>query len=231
MSRRYLLRNALFVCFLACLSVNILIAQNATPPKTPLTNRDVLEMQKAGLTAAVIIAKIQAGPCAFDLSTSALKELKDAGVSDNITLVMVRAATPASPGASGSVVGDGSDSAHLRVYRHHRYEGSTLAPSIYVDDKQVTRIGNGRRCSIRLSPGTHTVRSDDKSSAISIDAKAGQEYFIRVEEQTGFWKGHGKLVMVLPEQGKAEYKLEKPVEEDRKILKEMIEDDTASNQI
>jgi|SRR5882724_6144868 len=230
MSRRYLLRNAIFVCFLACLSVNILIAQNVTPPKAPLTNHDVLEMQKAGLTAAVIIARIQAGPCAFDLSTSALKELKDAGISDNITLVMVRASTPALLGASGSAAGDGSDFAHLRVYRHHRYEGSALSPSIYIDDRQVARIGNGRRCSIRLSPGTHTVRSDDKSSAISIDAKAGQEYFIRIDEQTGFWKGHGKLVMVLPEQGKAEYKLEKPVEEDRKILKEIIEDGTAGNQ-
>lgn len=87
----------------------------------------------------------------------------------------------------------------------------------------MVRIGNGRRASIKLTPGTHTVRSDDKSSAITIDAKAGQNYYVRVDEQAGFWKGHGKLTMLQPEQGGPEYKMQKPVEEDRKAAKEMIE--------
>lgn len=116
-------------------------------------------------------------------------------------------------------------SAHLFVYRQHRYVGAALAPSIFVDDKQVVRIGNGRRASIRLTPGAHTIRSDDKSSAISIDVKAGQDYFVRIDEQTGFWKGHGRLTMLQPEQGKPEYKMQKPVEEDRKVAKDMIEPD------
>src|SRR5215470_15903000 len=98
--------------------------------------------------------------------------------------------------------------AHLHVYRQRRYVGSALAPSIYVDDKQVVRIGNGRRATIRLAPGPHSIRSDDKSSAISLDAKSGQDYFIRVDEATGFWKGHGKLTLLMPEQGSAEYKLQ-----------------------
>jgi len=116
--------------------------------------------------------------------------------------------------------------AYLRVYRQRRYVGSALAPSIYLDDKQIARVGNGRRFSMRLLPGSHTVRSDDKSSAITVDAKAGQEYYVRVEEATGFWKGHGKLTLVMPEQGSPEYKLQKPVEEDRKVAKELIEEDT-----
>jgi Protein of unknown function (DUF2846) len=115
-----------------------------------------------------------------------------------------------------------SSTSCLRVYRPRRYSGAALAPSIYVDDKQIARVGNGRRVSIRLTPGAHTIRSDDKSSAISLDAKSGQDYFIRIDEETGFWKGHGKLTLVLPEQGAAEYKLQKPVEETRKITKEMI---------
>jgi hypothetical protein len=87
-------------------------------------------------------------------------------------------------------------------------------------------VGNGRRASIKLTPGTHTIRSDDKSPAVSIDAKPGQDYFIRVDEETGFWKGHGKLTMLLPEQGRAEFQLQKPVEEDRKFAKDLIEEDT-----
>ncbi len=117
--------------------------------------------------------------------------------------------------------------ARLRVYRQRRYVGSALAPSIAVDGRQVARVGNGRRVTIILTPGPHSIASDDKSSAISIDAKAGQDYYVRIDEQTGFWKGHGKLTMLLPEQGSAEFRLQKPIEADRKLVKEMIEDDVA----
>ena len=133
--------------------------------------------------------------------------------------------TTQTPAATASQAASG-DFARLRVYRQRRYAGSALAPSIYVDDKPVARVGNGRRVSIRLTPGSHIIRSDDKSSAISLDAKAGQEYYVRVDESTGFWKGHGKLTMLMSEQGSPEYKMQKPVEADRKLAKEMIEDDT-----
>ncbi len=132
--------------------------------------------------------------------------------------------TTSQSGPSGAT----SQFALLRVYRHRRYMGYALAPSIYVDEKQVARVGNGRRFTARLSPGSHTIGSDDKSSAISLDAKPGQEYFVRVDEQTGFWKGHGKLTMLMQEQGAAEYKLQKPIEPDRRIAKEMLEDDSES---
>jgi hypothetical protein len=131
--------------------------------------------------------------------------------------------TPAQPAAAPAK--QASEFAYLRVYRQKRFTGSALAPSIYVDDKQIARVGNGRRFTMRLLPGSHAVRSDDKSSAITLDAKAGQDYYIRVEEATGFWKGHGKLTLVMPEQGSPEYKLQKPVEEDRKVAKELIEED------
>ena len=128
--------------------------------------------------------------------------------------------------SSGEKADLASGTAHLRVYRARRVVGSALAPSILVDGKQIVRVGNGRRCTIKLSPGTHSIGSDDKSSSISLDAKSGQEYFVRVDEEPGMWKGHGKLTLIAGEQGSPEYKLQKPVEEDRKVEKEMIEDDT-----
>jgi hypothetical protein len=115
--------------------------------------------------------------------------------------------------------------AHLRLYRPRRVTGSALAPSIYVDDRQVARVGNGRRITVRLSPGAHSIRSDDKSSAISLVAEAGQDYFVRVDEAVGFWKGHGKLTLLPWEQGAAEFKLQSPVEDDRRIARDLIEDD------
>jgi hypothetical protein len=130
-----------------------------------------------------------------------------------------------SPAAS-SPASAATESAFLHVYRQRRYAGSGLAPSIYVDDRQIARVGNGRHVCVRLTPASHQIRSDDKSSAISLDVKAGQEYYIRIDEETGFWKGHGRLTLVLPEQGSAEYKLQKPIEEDRKINKELILEDS-----
>lgn len=133
---------------------------------------------------------------------------------------------PTATASSAQSESNAADGGYLRVYRQRRYAGSALAPSIYLDDTQIARVGNGRRVAIRLTPGPHTIRSDDKSSAISLDVKAGQDYFVRVEEATGFWKGHGKLTLVLPEQGSAEYKLEKPLEEDRKVAKNLILSDS-----
>lgn len=135
-------------------------------------------------------------------------------------------AQPTQAPAPAQASSGSSDAACRHVYRQRRYTGSALAPSIYVDDRQVARVGNGRRVRIRLAPASHTIRSDDKSSAISLDTKPGQDYYIRVDEETGFWKGHGRLTLLLPEQGAAEYKLQKPIEDDRKITKELILEDS-----
>lgn len=115
--------------------------------------------------------------------------------------------------------------AHLHVYRQRRYAGSALAPSIAIDGTQIARVGSGRRVTIRLKPGPHSIGSDDKSSAITLDVKSGQDYYIRVDEQPGFWKFRGRLTLLLPEQGSAEYKLQKPIEPERALKKDMIEDE------
>lgn len=117
----------------------------------------------------------------------------------------------------------------LHVYRHRRYVGSALAPSIFVDDKQVARVGNGRRFTAKLTPGIHGIRSDDKSSAVSLDVKPGQEYYVRVDEEPGAWKGHGKLTLLQAEQGKPEYALAQPVEPDRQIAKGMLVEDSETS--
>lgn len=212
----------------AGLAPSRLSGQAANPAAKGLSNQDVAEMVKAGLSPEIIIAKIRTGPCDFDTSPAALKDLKAENIPDDVILAMVGASAKTKPTVAAepeAKPAPSSEPAHLRVYRARRYAGSALAPSIYVDDKQVARVGSGRRCSIKLSPGEHHIRSDDKSSAITLDAKAGQDYFIRVDEEMGFWKGHGKLTLLLPEQGSAEYKLQKPVEEDRKFAKELLEED------
>lgn len=63
-------------------------------PALALTNKDVLEMLKAGLTQKVVIAKIKSSTCDFDTSPGTLKELKAASVPDAVVLAMVQAPVP-----------------------------------------------------------------------------------------------------------------------------------------
>ena len=94
------------ILFVATVLINAYAqtSQNPTPTPpapsstAPLTNTDVLELVKAQLPADVIIAKIQASPCNFDTSPSALKDLKAAAVPDAVILAMVKSSGPNKPG-------------------------------------------------------------------------------------------------------------------------------------
>jgi S1-C subfamily serine protease len=69
----------------------------------PLTNDDVVGLAKAGLSTAVITAKIASSKCSFDTSPSALQQLKEAGVPDEIVVAMLHASVPSAPIARGRV--------------------------------------------------------------------------------------------------------------------------------
>jgi hypothetical protein len=55
-----------------------------------LTNNDIVVMNKAGMSEAIILAKINSSPTNFDTSTAALQDLKTAGLSETIILAMVK---------------------------------------------------------------------------------------------------------------------------------------------
>lgn len=54
-----------------------------------LTNQKVVEMVKTGFSEQLVIAKIKSSKNSFDTSTTAIKQLKTAGVSDTVILAMV----------------------------------------------------------------------------------------------------------------------------------------------
>ena len=64
-------------------------------PEAKLTNKDVLDMLKANLAPAIVIAKIKGSATDFDTSPTALQELKAANVPDEVMLVMVQASAGA----------------------------------------------------------------------------------------------------------------------------------------
>jgi len=69
-------------------------AQDPAPAQSgasaQLTNQDVLEMLKAGLSLDLILAKIGSSSTKFDTSPPTLAELKTAGVPDGVLMAMVK---------------------------------------------------------------------------------------------------------------------------------------------
>lgn len=64
-----------------------------------VTNQTIIQLQKAGLGKDIILAKITASPCTFDVSADALVTLKQSGVPDDVITAMItkqQGTTPAS---------------------------------------------------------------------------------------------------------------------------------------
>jgi hypothetical protein len=111
--------------------------------------------------------------------------------------------------------GLGSEKVRVFVYRYKQFYGSAISPSVYCDEVQMARMENGRYFVVTLPPGKHEFRSNDKQSGMELDAKEGQDYYIRVELAPGFAKGHGRLVATPLEQGSYEIRKLKPLDPDR----------------
>jgi hypothetical protein len=120
------------------------------------------------------------------------------------------AAIAQEPAAETQTTTDAKPSkATVYIYRYKQFVGSALAPSVWCDETELARMENGRYFTVKLDPGKHNFRSNDKQSGIELDMKAGEQYFVRVEIATGFAKGHGRLVLMSPEQGTYELKSSK----------------------
>ena len=115
------------------------------------------------------------------------------------------------------------------VYRYKQFVGSALAPSVYCDETELARMENGRYFTVKLEPGKHTFRSNDKQSGMELDMKAGQEYFLRVELVAGAMKGHGRLILMAPEQGGYELKSPKlkPLDSNKVVNGNLVSVDEA----
>jgi len=110
------------------------------------------------------------------------------------------------PTSITSAVAGKPSKATVYFYRYKQFVGSALEPSVYCDDEQLARMTNGRYFTVQVDPGKHTFHSNDKQSGMELDLKAGQEYFIRLEIAPGAMKGHGRLILMSPEQAGYELK-------------------------
>jgi len=99
-------RNPPVKILLLVLSLSLSLAAYA---QQPLTNADIINLVKSGLSAEIVAAKIKQSGGEFDTSPAKLKELKAAGVTEPVILAMIEV------DSKGKTVIPASDSAPVAV--------------------------------------------------------------------------------------------------------------------
>lgn len=96
-NRRRFLRNLAILCatlgVILCAGFSHTRTENQSDaiPDRLLTNQDVIEMVKSGLTQRAVIARIHDSPCKFDKSAEGLEALRAANVPYKVVLAMTKA--------------------------------------------------------------------------------------------------------------------------------------------
>lgn len=153
---------------------------SATAPSSEkrLTNADVLDLLKSGLSSEIVIAKIAAAPCEFDTTPTALKKLKTDNVPDAVILAMVQAPsvstqkqTPVLPVPSVEATVKGEPSVPAKVNCSGDIPVSVYAaPYSGSESIEVFRLSCGDRITL-LNPS-------DKESWLKIRVADGREGYI-----------------------------------------------------
>lgn len=122
-----------------------------------LANADVAAMASAGLSADVIITKIQASNNRFDVSTNALIELKKAGVPDNVITLMLakqQAELPAvqipPPAAAEKVPSSVSEKKAITAAATIAFSKSSLQPSLSALEKELLKRPDWRGLNLTI---------------------------------------------------------------------------------
>ena len=103
-----------------------------------------------------------------------------------------------------------AQSSTVHIYRYKQFEGAALKPSIYCDGVELGRMKNGHVITVQIPIGEHVFYANDKQAGAAVIVEQGKEYYFRVNLQVGVWKGHFRLEMVTPEQGKYDEEKLKP---------------------
>jgi hypothetical protein len=123
----------------------------------------------------------------------------------NILLAVLLSA-PIAVSAQAAQGNGSSNEARVDIYRYKQAFAKGIRPSIVVDEIDVARLQDGRSVVLTMPAGIHTFRSNDAQSRVELELKAGQVYYIRIDIAPGLVKGHGRVMLVQPEQGAAEFK-------------------------
>lgn len=91
--------------------------------------------------------------------------------------------------------------ANIYVYRNETF-GAALKMPVTIDNAAAGETASKSYIFRQVSPGSHTITSQGKST-LSVDAKAGQNYFVWQEVKMGLISGGSQLQLVDEAKGKA----------------------------
>ena len=180
-----------------------------------LRNADVMTMVTDHLSPETIVLKIETSTGQFDTSPDALAVLKAAGVSDTVINAMIKASAPKGSAPTAAPVPDqGGVKATVYIYRPGKFFGSGLEPSVFLDEQKLLDMDNRRYVALKLAPGRHILRSNEKNSEIDQVWDGGQTYYVKLTIAAGMWKGHGQMGMVTEKLALKEMRELRPLDKD-----------------
>ncbi len=190
-----------------------------------LRNADIVTMTTARLAADTIVLKIETSTNQFDTSTDALTVLKAAGVPDVVITSMIKAGarttnSPTSPNtpppspAPTPVTRQDDSKATVYVYRPGKFFGKALEPSVFLGEQKLLDMDNARYFALKLDPGRHVLRSNEKDSEIDQSWEAGKTYYVKITIASGKMKGHGQMGMVTENLARREMQKLRPLDRD-----------------
>ena len=106
--KRFIVHAAFLIVVCSVAGLAALLQSSA-----PLTNNDVMDLKRAGVSDDVIILKIRGGPTKFETNASDLIALKNAGVSDAVVAEMLK--SPPAKVRTYSSKGTTADLSHAAI--------------------------------------------------------------------------------------------------------------------
>lgn len=104
--------------------------------------------------------------------------------------------------------------ATVYVYRPGKLMGKALEPSVFLDEQKLLDMDNGRYFALKLDPGKHILRSNEKDSEIDQTWEAGKVYYVKITIAAGMMKGHGQMGMVTEKLALKEMQKLRPLDSD-----------------
>jgi len=151
-----------------------------------------------GVSTQLVVACPEVGR-----SESAYVALRPAEkIKDRARLVSSAAATPvqaAAPAAEPS-----GESAIVVFYRPWRQGGELLNTSVFVDGVELADLDDRSYLKVRQPAGLHRFHGDEEKDEFELELTPGETAYMRIDMVMGMFKGHGRLALVDPIQGRAE---------------------------
>jgi hypothetical protein len=153
------------------------VAQN----KEIVTNDTIIALTEANLGEAIIIDKIRASSCEFNLFTNDLLSLKKAGVADTVIQAMIQVSTPAMNVTATKLSADPNNPQSPHDAGIYSYDGKTmvqLEPTVYSG----TKTGGLFKSAMTYGIASAKMKASIRNSHADIRVPAHVEFYFYFEQ-------------------------------------------------